>query len=75
MGTQPRLPGTLPSPPEARKNHARAVHHERQIQDQIATLAEGMRDLRKELKKAQEARRRTEDDLDAIDEGRRPARQ
>lgn len=72
MGTQPRLPGTLPAPAVARKNHAQAVHKERQALEAIETLRAAMREARAALKLAADERRRAEDDLDAIDAGRRP---
>lgn len=66
-GAQPRLPGTLPAPAVARRQHKEAVHAERQAQGTVDTLAESLRDARKALKKASEVRKRCEDDLDAIE--------
>lgn len=69
---QPRLPGTLPSPAEARKAHREACKAERMCEEEIEGLQEGIRSARLALKAARKARRTAEDDLDAIDEGRRP---
>lgn len=74
MGTQPRLPGTLPTPAAARKAHKQAVARVRLAEQQIATLKSAMREAREALKLAEKERRTAEDDLDAIEEGRRPDR-
>lgn len=74
MGTQPRLPGTMPSPAEARKRHRLSVASERQAIDMEAAARAALREAVKARKEAEAARRSAEDDLDAIDEGRRPAR-
>lgn len=72
MATQPRLPGTLPTPAGARQAHARAVRTEREINARIETLKAAMREARGALATAAKARQTAEDDLDAIDQGRRP---
>lgn len=72
MGTQPKLPGTLPAPATARKNHAEAVKREREALRAVENLRDAMREARKAVKLAAAERARTEDDLDAIDAGRRP---
>lgn len=72
MATQARLPGTLPTPALARKAHAQAVFTERRALEQIEGLAAAMREARAALKLAAKARQTAEDDLDAIDAGRRP---
>lgn len=72
MGPQPRLPGTLPAPAVARKNHAAAVAKVRTAESQIENLRAAMREARAALKLAERERRAAEDDLDAIDAGRRP---
>lgn len=72
MATQPRLPGTLPSPAQARKAHADAVRTERQALQQLAGAMSVVRDCRAAVKEAQARRQTAEDDLDAIDAGRRP---
>lgn len=69
---QPRLPGTLPSPAEARKNHRATVAAERAAQATVDELRAALADAKRALKKAGTARQTAEDDLDAIDEGRRP---
>lgn len=66
-GAQPRLPGTLPAPAVARKQHKEAVKAERECKATVDQLAEALRDARKALKKASEMRQRTEDDLDAVE--------
>lgn len=72
MGTQPKLPGTLPSPEQARKAHKLAVARVRQAEEQIAAVKERLREARAAWKLADAARRAAEDDMDAIEEGRRP---
>lgn len=72
MGTQPRLPGTLPSPVEARKAHARAVLTERHALQKVEALKAALREARGAVQLAAKARQTAEDDLDAIDAGRRP---
>ncbi len=72
MGTQPRLPGTLPAPAIARKNHADAVKRVRMAEEAMDNLKAAMREARAAVKLAEKARRAAEDDLDAIDAGRRP---
>lgn len=72
MGTQPRLAGTLPSPEVARKNHKTAVAMERTAKAKVDELSAALREMRAELRKATRARETAEDDLDAIEEGRRP---
>jgi hypothetical protein len=72
VATQPRLPGTLPSPAAARRAHADAVHVVRLARQKIDALKAAMREAREALKLAEKARDTAEDDLDAIDAGRRP---
>jgi hypothetical protein len=72
MATQPRLPGTLPTPAAARKAHAQTVRTVREIHARIETLKAAMREAREALRIADKAREAAEDDLDAIDAGRRP---
>jgi hypothetical protein len=72
VGPQPRLPGTLPAPAVARKAHREAVGKVRQAEEQIANLRSAMKAARDGLRLAERQRRAAEDDLDAIDEGRRP---
>lgn len=72
VATQVRLPGTLPTSAAARRAHARAVATEREIIVRIETLRAAMREARSALGIAQKARQTAEDDLDAIDQGRRP---
>jgi hypothetical protein len=69
---QPRLPGTLPAPEAAWKAHADAVHHEREAEKAIDGLKDALRAAREALKQAQKDRRTAEDDLAAIEAGRRP---
>jgi len=69
---QPRLPGTLPAPAAARKAHRAAVAREREAQTAVDNLKSAMRSAREALKLATKERQTAEDDLDAIDEGRRP---
>lgn len=71
MMAQPRLPGTLPSPEQARKNHKAAVKAEREAERTFEIHKEASRALRAALKDAQKQRQSAEDDLDAIEEGRR----
>jgi hypothetical protein len=71
-GTQPKLPGTLPSPAIARKAHRDAVAKVREAEAHIENLKSAMRAARDARKLAEGQRRAAEDDLDAIDEGRRP---
>jgi multidrug resistance efflux pump len=56
----------------ARKNHRDAVAREREAETQIDNLRAAMREARAGLKLARAGRQAAEDDLDAIDEGRRP---
>jgi len=72
MGNQARLPGTLPIPAVARKNHAAAVHKVRIAEGQVDNLRAALREARAALREAEAERRAAEDDLDAIDAGRRP---
>jgi hypothetical protein len=72
MATQARLPGTLPSPESARKSHAEAVKEERRVRKILKELRETMVEIKAELTAAEKKRVNAEDDLDAIDEGRRP---
>lgn len=72
MATQPRLPGTLPSPAAARKAHAASVAKEREALAAVENLRAAMREAREAVKLATAERQRAEDDLDAIDAGRRP---
>ena len=74
MATQPRLAGTLPSPEEARRRHKVAVKAVRVLEDDNEVAAESLKELRAALKKARAMLRSAEDDLDAIEEGRRPDR-
>jgi ribosome recycling factor len=69
-----RLAGTLPSPEEARRHHKVAVAKERAAEKIVANLKDAMREASAALKRAQAERRTTEEDLDAIEEGRRPDR-
>ena len=69
---QPRLPGTLPTPAGARKAHKAAVAKEREAQQTVDNLKSAMKSARETLALAAKERRTAEDDLDAIDEGRRP---
>lgn len=69
---QPRLPGTLPSPAEARKHHKEAVSKVRAAEKFVDNAKEALREARAALRKAEAERRATEDDLDAVEEGRRP---
>lgn len=69
---QARLPGTLPSPEEARRAHKEAVARERQAEKMIADFKDAMREARAGLAMARKARMVAEDDLDAIEAGRRP---
>jgi hypothetical protein len=71
---QPRLPGTLPSPEQARKNHKSAVAVEREAEKNLALWKESGRVHREALKEARERRQAAEDDMEAIEEGRRPER-
>lgn len=75
MATQPRLVGTLPAPAEARKNHKLAVARVRAAEEIVDNLKDAMREARAALRKADKERRAAEDDLDAIEEGRRPDRE
>lgn len=72
MSTQPKLPGTLPSPAAARRAHAAAVKKVRIAEEQVEALKSAMKEARAALRLAEKERRAAEDDLDAIDEGRRP---
>lgn len=72
MAAQGRLPGTLPSPEQARRNHKVAVKAEREAQRAFDLHKEASRNLREALKDAKAQRQAAEDDLDAIEEGRRP---
>jgi hypothetical protein len=72
MATQPRLPGTLPAPAQARKAHAQAVQTERLALQKVEALRAAIREAREAVKLAAKARQTAEDDLDAIDAGRRP---
>lgn len=72
--SQPRLPGTLPTPAAARATHKRAVAAERGALETYENMRAALREARAALKKCQENRRSAEDDLDAVEEGRRPER-
>jgi uncharacterized protein with von Willebrand factor type A (vWA) domain len=74
VATQPRLTGTLPSPEAARKQHKVAVAKERTAQGFVDNCSAALREAKAALKKAQAERRAAEDDLDAVEEGRRPER-
>jgi len=69
---QVRLAGTLPAPEEARRHHKLAVAKERQAEKIVANLKDALREANAALRRAQAERRTTEEDLDAIEEGRRP---
>jgi hypothetical protein len=64
---QARLPGTLPAPAVARRQHKEAVAAERECQRTVDTLKDSLADANKALRKAVELRRRCEDDLDAVE--------
>lgn len=70
--SQPRLPGTLPTPAEARRAQRKAIDKERDLESKIETLRESLKDLRRALGDARAERRRCDDDLAAIEDGRRP---
>lgn len=72
MGLQPRLPGTLPTPAVARKAHKAAVKKVREAESIVDNMRSAMRSAREALKLANKERATAEDDLDAIEEGRRP---
>ncbi|HEX3063170.1 MAG TPA: hypothetical protein VHP55_10860, partial [Usitatibacter sp.] len=61
MTAQSRLPGTLPAPAVARKQHKEAVRAERDAQHTVDQLRDAMKDARAALKKATAIRQRTED--------------
>lgn len=69
---QARLPGTLPSPEEARKRHKEAVGREREAERMVSDLKDAMKEARAAITMARKARQAAEDDLDAIEAGRRP---
>ena len=69
---QIRLAGTLPAPEEARKHHKAAVAKERAAEKIVGNLKDALREANAALRRAQAERRGTEEDLDAIEEGRRP---
>ena len=58
--SQPRLPGTLPAPAVARRNHKAAVAAEREAQRTYDGLREAAAEARRVLKKATAARITTE---------------
>jgi hypothetical protein len=72
MGTQARLPGSMPSPHQARKNHKLAVAKERQAADMVDSAKAALGEAKAALKAAVAERQRCEDDMDAIEAGRRP---
>lgn len=71
---QLRVPGTLPAPEEARKRHKEAVRIVRQLRADLEIAKESAAELRKSLRKAVKAVEACEDDLDAIEDARRPDR-
>ncbi len=71
---QPKLPGTTPPPEEARRRHKVAVKTVRDLEDRIEISAAAVKDLKAELKKANKILRSAEDDLDAIEDGKRAER-
>lgn len=72
--SQPRLPHTLPTPAAARAAHKKAVAAERLALETCENMRAAYREAKAALKKCQEMRRTAEDDLDAVEEGRRPER-
>lgn len=68
---QHRLPGTLPAPEEARRQHKNAVAKVRIAEGHIEDLKDALKEARAALRSAERERRTAEDDLDAIEEGRR----
>lgn len=71
-GTQPKLPGTLPSPAVAARNHRDAVKKVREAETIVDNLSRAAKEARAALKLSHKSLRAAEDDLDAIAEGRRP---
>lgn len=72
MGNQHKLPGTLPSPVVAARNHREAVKKVREAETIVDNLKGATKEARAALKLATKSLRAAEDDLDAIAEGRRP---
>jgi hypothetical protein len=71
---QARIPGMLPSPEDARRRHKAAVKAEREAEKNLGLWKESGKVHRDALKTARAHRLSAEDDLDAIEEGRRPER-
>jgi hypothetical protein len=69
---QARLPGTLPTPAAARKAHKAAVAKCREAETIVDNMRSALRSAREALKLATKERVAAEDDLDAIEDGRRP---